>query len=81
MTNRIVGLLYKRIPKSDIAIVHVIIFVIYIGVNVGCLFISPVVPASFGTLIAANAFLIILPATRSSILLVLTGELWIVIIA
>ncbi|PRP83649.1 glucooligosaccharide oxidase [Planoprotostelium fungivorum] len=73
-SSKLVALLYRRIPNTEIAIAHCLVFVAYIGINIATLFYDqPVNPKSFGTLIAANAFLVVLPATRNSIVVVLTG--------
>ncbi|PRP77243.1 endoglucanase (endo-1,4-beta-glucanase) (cellulase) [Planoprotostelium fungivorum] len=66
--------LYRRIPHTDIALMHALVFIVYIFINVATLFFDlPIAPDSFGTLIAANAMLAVIPATRNSILVVLTG--------
>ncbi|PRP81419.1 ferric reductase-like transmembrane protein [Planoprotostelium fungivorum] len=74
VSSKVGAFFYRRFPFTEVVILHALIFVAYIGVNIATLFVDPaVVPKSFGTLIAANAFLVILPATRNSLLVVLTG--------
>eukprot|EP01114_Cavostelium_apophysatum_P023357 TRINITY_DN876_c0_g1_i1.p1 TRINITY_DN876_c0_g1~~TRINITY_DN876_c0_g1_i1.p1 ORF type:complete len:1084 (-),score=247.29 TRINITY_DN876_c0_g1_i1:17-3268(-) len=73
-SNWLYGMLQYRIMKTDIPIISVVVAVIYVGINIGCLFVEKLNHAkAFGTLIAANAFLATIPATRNSILVVTTG--------
>jgi NAD(P)H-flavin reductase len=59
-----------RIPRTDFKVGNLIFFCVYLGVNVACLFFSSDddLGRSWGSLAAANTMLLIVPATRNSIL-------------
>ncbi|PRP84216.1 ferric reductase-like transmembrane protein [Planoprotostelium fungivorum] len=59
-----------RIPFTSIPLRHVILFVVYLAINLPS---GPNTGKYWGTLIMGNAFISILPASRNSILTVLTG--------
>eukprot|EP01119_Soliformovum_irregulare_P018413 TRINITY_DN5635_c0_g1_i1.p1 TRINITY_DN5635_c0_g1~~TRINITY_DN5635_c0_g1_i1.p1 ORF type:complete len:913 (+),score=232.87 TRINITY_DN5635_c0_g1_i1:47-2785(+) len=63
-----------RVPRSHIQLEFILIFSIYIIINFCCFIIGlPLYHKSIGTLIAANAMLLVIPASRNSVISWLTG--------
>jgi len=73
--NRVYGLSIRRIPGTQIAARQLFALLLYAGLNYAVLYVerNPWTPSSIGHLIAANAFLAVLPATRNSLLVIFTG--------
>ena len=63
--NVIRGYLEKRAPLTDFPIYSILIAVAYVVTNIGCVFMYADYYKSFGSLVSANSFLAILPATRN----------------
>jgi len=75
--NVFYGIGLWRIPFTSIRLSHTILFVGYLLVNLGCMYIvpvsGPVTGKYWGTLIMGNAFISVLPASRNSLLTLITG--------
>lgn len=75
--NILHSITHYRLPKTQIAIVDVIVAVLYVFVNLAWVFLwnSPswTIPNSLGSIAMVNAFFLALPATRNSVIVWLVG--------
>jgi len=75
--NIFYGIGLWRIPFTSIRLSHTILFIGYLGLNLACMYIvpvsGPITGKYWGTLIMANSFISVLPASRNSLLTVITG--------
>ncbi|PRP76058.1 ferric reductase-like transmembrane protein [Planoprotostelium fungivorum] len=73
--NRIYGLFISRIPFTHVAVRQLVLILFYFVLNYLVLYFQKGqwTAKDVGSLVAANAFLAVLPATRNSVLVFLTG--------
>jgi len=71
--SRVRAAIFWRVPRTHFTVFFLLIVFIYLGMNVGCYWLGDKPYTAIGSILAANLVLVMIPATRNSLFVWISG--------